>query len=222
MSVALAFAVGSAVALSVSPARVALVAPASRTLELRNTGAERLTVDVTSKSVDGRKATGWLTLRPAHVVLAAGASTRLMLRASTSRSEPGDHDVLLLLAARPARGGGVGVRVRLGVRVRVRMPGRIVRELAVTGLRVRRHRGGRELLVSLSNRGNVAEQLRGQLAVTLIRNGRVVSLLRPRQPRELSPRMRAVVALRYGGGVRGLVTAVVKVRGKERRYRLRL
>jgi hypothetical protein len=222
LSLALALAVGSAVTLSVSPARVALVAPASRTLELRNTGAERLMVDVTGKSVDGRRSTGWLTLRPAHVALAAGASAKLMLRASASRSEPGDHDVLLLLAARPARAGGVAVQVRLGVRVRVRMPGRIVRHLALNGLRVRRHRDARELLVSLTNLGNVAEQLRGQLAVTLVRHGRVVSLLRPRRPRELSPRMRAVVALRYGGRVRGLVTAVVKVRGKERRYRLRL
>jgi hypothetical protein len=222
LSLALAFAVGSAVALSVSPAQVALVAPASRALELRNTGAERLVVDVTGKSVRGRRSTGWLTLRPAHVALAAGATARLLLRAGTSRSEPGDHEVLLLVAARPARAGGVAVRVRLGVRVRVRMPGRIVRHLAVNGLRVRRHRGGHELLVSLTNLGNVAEQLRGQLAVTLLRNGRVVSLLRPRRPRELWPRTRAVVALHYGGRVQGLVTAVVKVRGMERRYRLRL
>jgi hypothetical protein len=34
--------------------------------------------------------------------------------------------------------------------------------------------------------------------------------------------MRAVVALRYRGRVRGLVIAVVKLRGKERSYRLRL
>ncbi len=209
-------------ALSVSPAQVALVAPASRTLELRNTGVERLVVDVTGKSADGRRATAWLTLRPARVALAAGASARLMLRAGTSRSEPGDHDLLVLLAARPARAGGVAVKVRLGVRVRVRMPGRIVRHLALNGLRVRRHRDIRDLLVSLTNLGNVAEQLRGQVAVTLIRNGRVVSLLRPRRLQELLPRTRAVVALRYGGRVRGLVTAVVKVRGKERRYRLRL
>ena len=222
MSLALAFAVGSAVALSVSPARVALVAPASRTLELRNTGAERLVVDVTGRSIDGRKSTGWLTLRPTQVALAAGASTRLLLRASRSRSEPGDHEVLLLLAARPARAGGVAVRVRLGVRVRVRMPGRIVRHLALNGVRVRRQRDVHVLLVSLNNLGNVVEQLRGQLAVTLVRNGRVVSLLRPRRPRELWPGRRGVVALRYRGRVRGLVTAVVKLRGQERRYRLRL
>jgi hypothetical protein len=102
------------------------------------------------------------------------------------------------------------------------MAGRIVRHLALNGLRMRRHRDVRDLLVSLTNLGNVAEQLRGQLAVTIIRHGRVVSLLRPRRPRELWPRMRAVIALRYAGGVRGLVTAVVKVSGKERRYRLRL
>jgi len=222
LSLALAFAVGSAVALSVSPARVALVAPASRTLELRNNGAERLVVDVTGKSVDGRKSIGWLTLRPTQVALAAGATARLMLRVGTRRSEPGDHAVLLLLAARPARAGGVAVRMRLGVRVRVRMPGRIVRHLALKGLRVRRHRDVHVLLVSLTNLGNVAEQLRGQLAVTLVRNGRVVSLLRPPRPRELWPGTHAVVALRYRGRVRGLVTAVVKLRGKERRYRLRL
>lgn len=222
MSLALAFAVGSAVALSVSPAHVALVAPASRTLELRNTGAERLVVDVTGKSVDGRRPSAWLTLRPARVALAAGASAKLMLRAGTSRSEPGDHALLVLLAARPARAGGVAVQVRLGVRVRVRMPGRIVRHLALNGLRVHRRRDIRDLLVSLTNLGNVAEQLRGQLAVTLIRHGRVVSLLRPRRPQELWPRMRAVIALRYTGGVRGPVTAVVKVRDKKRRYRLRL
>jgi hypothetical protein len=222
LSLALAFAVGSAVALSVSPAHVALVAPASRALELRNTGAERIVVDVTGKPVDGRRSSAWLTLRPARVALAAGASTRLMLRASTSRSEPGDHALLVLLAARPARAGGVAVQVRLGVRVRVRMPGRIVRHLTVNGLRVHRHRDLRDLLVSLTNLGNVAEQLRGQLAVTLIRDGRVVSLLRPRRPRELWPKTRVVVALPYAGGVRGLVTAGVKVRGKERRYRLRL
>ena len=222
MSLALAVAVGSAVALSVSPAQVGLVAPTSRTLELRNNGGERLVVDVTSKSVDGRNSIGWLTLRPVHVGLAAGASARLLLRASTSRSQPGDHAVLLLLAARPARAGGVAVRVRLGVRVRVRMPGRLVRHLALNGLRVRRQRDVHVLLVSLTNLGNVAEQLRGQLAVTLVRNGRVVSLLRPPRPQELWPGTRAVVALRYRGNVRGLVTAVVKLRGKERRYRLRL
>jgi len=173
-------------------------------------------------AVHRQRPRGWLTLRPAQVALAAGASARLMLRAGTSRSEPGDHEVLVLLAARPARAGGVAVRMRLGIRVRVRMPGRIVRHLTLNGVRVRRQPDVHVLLVSLTNLGNVAEQLRGQLAVTLVRNGRVVSLLRPPRPRELWPGTRAVVALRYRGRVRGLVTAVVKLRGKERRYRLRL
>jgi hypothetical protein len=146
---------------------------------------------------------------------------KVTLRAGLRSAMPGDHQMLLLLVGRSLERRGVAVQLRLGVPVRVRMPGRIFRRLDIRGLRIRRQKHARDLLVSLVNRGNVTEQLRGQLSVTLIRDGRVVSRLRTRL-RELFPGVRTIVPLRYTGRLRGRVTAVVKVRGQERRYHLRL
>jgi hypothetical protein len=129
---------------------------------------------------------------------------------------------LLLLVGRPVDGTGVAVRLRLGVPVRVRMPGRIVHRLRIRGLAVRRHRRSRDLLVSVANVGNITEQLRGQVTVTFMRSNRILSRLRSRRPRELFPGMRTLLTLRYAGGVRGPITAVVKTRDEQRRYRLRL
>jgi hypothetical protein len=222
-------ATGPPVALSVSPARVALVAPASRTIELRNVGSQRVAVDVARKSVDGRGAAiGWLTIRPARLVLRPGSEAVLILRARVGGgARPGDHQLRLLLIARPPDGSRLAVRLRLAIGVRVRVPGRILRRLDVRGVRVSRHAGRRVLLVSVANHGNVTEQVRGHLTVTLLRHGRFVSRLRPRRLRELAPATRAVVALPYTGRVRGLVTAVVRVRvgagrSLERRYRIRV
>jgi hypothetical protein len=84
------------------------------------------------------------------------------------------------------------------------------------------------LLVSLANRGNVTEELRGRLSLTLALHGRVLTRLRLGRFRELYPGARAVVALPYMGTVHGLVTAIVTVRlgagsrPLERRYRLLL
>lgn len=217
------------VALSVSPARMALVAPGSRTIELRNVGAGTVVVDVAAKSVERPAATQWLSVRPARLVVRARSRAVLTLRARAhGRARPGDHQLLLLFVARPLERSRIGVRVRLGVGVRIRMPGRIVRRLAVRGLRVRRHGPARDVLVAVANRGNVTEQLGGRVTVTLVRSGRLVSRLRLRGLRELLPGARAVLRMRYAGRVRGLVTAVVKVRfgGRlrpvERRYRIRL
>jgi hypothetical protein len=236
----LAFASGSAVdavgggappvALSVSPARLALAAPASRTLELRNVGTERVVVDVAPKSLDRPPAAKqWLSVRPARLVLPARSRAVVTLRArANGLVRPGDHQLLVLLVARPLSRTRVAVRVRLGVRIRIRTPGRIVRRLTVRGVRVRRHGTTRDLLVSVANRGNVTEQLGGRLTVTLVRGRRLVSRLRLNGLREISPAAHAVVAMPYTGRVRGRLTAVVKVRfggGRrpvQRRYRIRL
>lgn len=212
----------AALTLSVSPARVSFVAPASRTVDLRNTGAERVEVTVGRRALDGRGAKDWLTVRPARVLLSAGAEARLTVRAGVHGAAPGDHGLLLLLVGRPLDGTGVAVRLRLGVPVRVRIPGRIVHRLRLRGLTVRPHRRSCDLLLSLANLGNVTEQLRGQVTVTIMRSNRMVSRLRPRRPRELFPGMRTLLTLPYAGHIRGPVTALVKVRDRERRYRLRL
>jgi hypothetical protein len=211
-------------ALTVSPARAVLLAPASRTLQLGNLGTERMVVDVAWKSLGPHGGPNrWLTIAPRRLVLRGGARTVLTVRAGPGAS-PGDHQVVVFVTGRPVDGPRVAVQLRLGVRLRIRAPGRLVRRIAVEGLRARRLRGKRTLIVSVANRGNVTEQLRGRLTVTLVSHGRVISRLRLGRFRELFPGARAVVALPYAGNARGLVAALVKVRGSrsERRYRLRL
>jgi hypothetical protein len=220
-----------AVALSVSPARVALVAPAARSIELRNVGAAAVVVDVVRKTLDRRRPrpNDWFRVRPEHLVLRAGSKGVLTMRVRVNaRATPGDHRLLLLVVARPVQRGLVGVRMRLGVGVRIRLPGHVVRRLELRDLRVHTHNGRPLLLLGIGNRGNVTEQLRGRLTVTLVRSGRVVSRLRPRGLRELFPGARTVLTMRYAVRVRGRVTAVVKlrlpgrVRPAVRRYRIRL
>jgi hypothetical protein len=211
-------------ALTVSPARAVLLAPASRTFQLGNLGTERMTVEVGWKFLGPRTGPNrWLTIAPRRLVLRGGARTVLTVRAGPGAS-PGDHHVLVLVTGRPLAAPRVAVRLRLGVRLRIRAPGRLVRRVAVEGLRARRFKGKRTLVVSVANRGNVTEQLRGRVTVTLVRHRRVISRLRFARFRELFPGARAVVALPYAGRARGYVTALVKVRGSpsERRYRLRL
>jgi hypothetical protein len=84
------------------------------------------------------------------------------------------------------------------------------------------------LLVSITNRGNVTEQLRGRIIVTLVAHDRVLSRLRLGRFRELYPGTRAAIPLPYAGRAHGLVTAIVslqvpaRTRLLQRRYRLLL
>jgi hypothetical protein len=204
--------------------------PSSRRIKLRNDGADRVVVDVTRRTV-GRQAAAhtWLQIVPARLLLRSGESAILTLRVRRARrAEPGNHQVLVLLTTRPLHGGRVNVQMRLGVRIRMVAPGRVVRHLALGGLRVHRRRHARFMLVSVANRGSVTIQLRGHVTAKLVRHGRQLARLSPRTRRVLLPGARAVLALHYSGRVRGLVTAVVRVRlgfGSrvvERRYRVRL
>jgi len=218
------------VALSVSPARLALAAPGSRTIKLRNDGVEPVVVDATRRTLGRQRETKtWLQVVPTRLSLRSGESAILTIRVKQSRrAEPGDHRVLVILTTRPLRGGRVNVHVRLGVRVRVVVAGRIVRRLTLGGLRVHRRHDARFMFVSVANRGNVTVQLRGRVTALLVRDGRQLARLSPAARGALLPGARAVVALRYRGRVRGRVTAVVKIRlGSgirivERRYRIRL
>jgi len=218
------------VALSVSPAQLAFDTPGSRVIKLRNDGAERVVVDVRRRAVGGQTAARkWLQIVPARVSLRSGESAILTLRAGPPRhAEPGHHRVLVLLTTRPLRGGRVNVQLRLGVPIKMFVPGRIVRDVTLGALRVRRGRDARFLFVPVANRGNVTVQLRGQVTGSLIRRGRQLARLNLRARRALLPGARAVLTLRYSGRLRGRVTAVVRVRlgpGHrviERRYRIRL
>jgi hypothetical protein len=118
--------------------------------------------------------------------------------------------------------------VRLGVHIKMVVPGRIVRNAALGGLRLRRSHNARFMLVSVTNRGNVTVPLGGRVTALLFRRTQRLTQLTPRGRRALLPGARAVLALRYGGRVHGLLTVVVRirlgpgVRVVERRYRVRL
>jgi len=202
------------VALSVSPTRVAMAAPGSRAIRLRNLGTRQVVVNTVRRAVGSRApATRWVKIAPARLVLRPGATAAFALRVvPRPRAAPGDHHVLVLLVARPVAAARVTVRMRLGVVVRIRVSGRIVRSIELRGLRVLRSRNIRTLLASVANRGNVSEELHGRLTIVLIRRGRVVARLRAGGRRELRPGMRAVFRAHYTGGVRGLVRARVAVR----------
>lgn len=217
------------VALSVSPARLVLATPGSRAIKVRNDGAEQVVVDATRRTVGGQAVAKWVEIVPARVLLRSGASAVLTLRAEPPprRAEPGDHHVLVLLTTRPLGGGRVNVQVRLGVRIRMVVPGRIVRRLTLGGLRVHKRRNARFMFVSVANRGNVTVQLRDRVTASLVRRGRQLARLSLHARRALRPGARTLLALRYGGRLRGPLTAVVQIRlgsgsRVERRYRIRL
>ena len=217
------------VAVSVSPAHVAIVGPGSRRIKLRNDGVEGVAVDVTRRAPGRQAVAAWFWVVPGRLSLASGESATLTLRVSPPRrAEPGNHRALVLVTTRPLRGGPVNVRMRLGVRLRITVPGRIVQRVTLGDLRVHRRRHAQILFVSVANRGNVTVQLRGNVTAWLVRDRHRRARLRLLARPALPPAARAVLTLRHKGRVRGLVTAVVQVRlGSgirlaERRYRLRL
>jgi hypothetical protein len=164
----------------------------------------------------------WLSVKPKRVAIGAGDTASLRVSGRVLRLSPGDHASLLLLGSRPLSTAAVAVRVRLGVVVVLRVPGKVVRRLAVLGVKARRLGAKRLLTVRFANRGNVTELLGGrELVVTLWRRGKLLARL-PMTPRELLPKTRGIVEVAYRGPVRGAV--VCRVGGKQPGppFRLRL
>jgi len=229
------------VALTASPAHVALAGSGQSTIRVTNSGSRPVLVDVARAgfSLDlhgrprisppgGARAAGaWLTVRPRRLALGAGASSVLTVTSRVPRrAEPGDHDALVLLTTRPQQGLGLPVRMRIGVVVVVRAPGRIVRRLELRELRVRRTGRARTLELLVVNRGNVTETLgRNRADIALHGHGLVQARLRP-AARELRPRTSGIVQFSYRGRLRGWVTARVRVSsGRDsvhRTFRVRL
>jgi len=226
-----------AVAITASPAHVAIERGGHSTIRVANSGAAPVVIDVAragfALGAHGQpralvQGGAWLAIRQRRIALGPGATTTLALTAKLpARATPGDHSALVLLTTRPAPGAAVGVRMRIGVSVVVRVPGRIEHRLVLRSLRVRRRHDQRVIEVVLANRGNVIEQLpRGRVAVVLVAGRRVVARLRA-APRELLPRTTAVVALPYRGMFRGPLTARVAIAGRggarhARRLRVRM
>ncbi len=207
-------------ALTATPARVALAGTGRAGIRVTNPGAGPVVVDASragfSLDLRGRPlvtrrggpraAVSWLTVRPGRFVLPAGSSRWLTVSSRLpARTEPGDHDAVVLLTTRPWRAAGVAVRMRIGIVVVVRAPGRVVRRLALGRLSVRRVRGARILELTVANRGNVTETLgAGRVRLALRRRG-VETPVRS-EARELRPRTTGLVQFRYRGRLHGWVT----------------
>jgi hypothetical protein len=143
------------------------------------------------------------------------------------RAEPGDHDALVLLSARPLGHARISVRLRLGVIVVVRAPGAVVRRLKLGRLRLAR-RGARALELVVVNSGNVTERLL-RVRATLSRpaSGRRITTFGA-SARELRPHTRGVLEFRLRTGANGPVTVRVVIPAEpgrrviRRTYRIRI
>jgi hypothetical protein len=225
--------------MSVTPARLALVGASSAKVRFVSAAAAVVDAQATGLAVDLRgrprvaspdAAASWLEVSPRHFTVRAARGAGISVRAKPPPgARPGDHVALLLLTTRPSAPRGVAVHVRIGIVVTVRVPGTLVRRLAVVHVGLRRRGRARVVEVDIANRGNVTERLaRGWLVVTLIRRGRVLARLSS-TPRDLLPFSRGRAALVYRGAARGwarvLVEAGLPHRGAHaarRSFRLRL
>ena len=225
-----------------TPAHVAFSGSGRATVRITNPGTNAVVVDIGRAGFsldlrgrpkvvprgDARAASDWITVRPPHVVLPAGATRVLAVSAQVPlRAEPGDHDALVLLTTRPLQRAGVAFRMRIGIVVVVRAPGRIVRRIALGDLAVRHERGNRVLELRVTNRGNVTESL-GRAGVRLeVRSGAALARLRP-EARDLRPRTSGIVQFRYRGALGGWLTATARIAAQPgrpavvRTYRLKL
>jgi P pilus assembly chaperone PapD len=208
------------VALSVSPARIAVRAPASRTIRLRNSGLEDVIVEVTRRAVGESGAfKSWVHVVPARQSIRAGSTATFTLRVGRSATAtPGDHAAVVFMTTHRAGAAGVSIRLRVGVRLLVRVPGRLVRRIEFGRLRVK----GRRIVVPVANRGNVVVSLAPRVTATLLRRGRHVARLRARAPSLLLPGGRVSLVFPYARRFRGVFSAELRVGGVVRRFRLRL
>jgi hypothetical protein len=190
------------VSLVAAPAHVALAGAARQVVTLTSSGTRPVVVEVVRAGygldLRGRPRIlphrrSWVSVRPRRVAIAPGGHATLVVVSSPPRrAEPGDHSELLLLTTRPLRTASLSVKVRLGLVVVVRAPGRIVRRLTVSRVRLRAHR--LELLVA--NRGNVTETIARRCFVVTVRRARRVVRLHP-TPRRILPHALGLVAIPF-------------------------
>lgn len=223
---AVASATSPPVALTAAPSRVSLTGSGATAIRVTNSGHRPVVVGARLagfaldlrgrprivRSDGPRAADRWLDVRPRRLQLRPGASASVVLSARVPRrAEPGDHDALVLFTTQPHAAAGLAVRMRLGVVVVVRAPGRIIRRLALLGLRTRPSGRGRVLELVAANRGNVTETLgRGRIRLSLRQGGTVRATLRPR-PRDLRPGTRGVVEFPVPRHLKGWMEAQVRV-----------
>jgi hypothetical protein len=216
------------VALSATPTIVTLLGTSTSQIHVVNPSHRAITVAVATgnyaiasngrvqidpKVAPNRTAKAWLSITPATLKLGPnGEGNVTVVSHPPKKAEPGDHHALVLLTARAAESGQVAIRTRIGVGVLVRMPGSIVRKLAIPSLRVKAAGKAKLLNLAVANLGNVNERLApGKLTIQLSRAGKSLTVLRTR-PVDLLPASRQTVSVPYRGKVHGTLRAVVRVR----------
>ena len=232
-----------ALGLTAAPARLVFNGNGVAAVRLRNPGRKAVAVTVASagfaldlrgrprivKRRGPRSAAGWLRLRPARLRLAPHAAAKLLVSARLPRgADPGDHDALVVLSARPLARARVSVRLRLGVVVVVRAPGAVVRRLKLRRLRVARRAGKRALELVVVNSGNVTERLlHVRATLSRPRSSRRIAVVRA-SARELRAHTLGLLEFRLRTSANGPVTAHVVVPAEpgrpviRRTYRLRI
>jgi hypothetical protein len=228
-------------ALSVSawPARVIVSAPGSTTVHVGNPGRSPVSLIVRSRgySLDalGRPRftsawPGWLSVWPARLVVHAHAVATVKVTVNRPRgARAGDHAQLLLLSTQPPAGHRVVATLRIGIVVVARVPGRLIHDLAVAGVRAQHHGGQTSVEVAVANRGNMDEWLgRGRVLVTLARRGTKPVTVATAARRLLARTSGVVIArFRRQGSARAFVVVAVRrpragVALLRRRFPLRL
>jgi hypothetical protein len=206
------------VALTATPARIALAGVAAQTIRVANPGKTVAVVEARlagfaldlhgrPRVVVARDRSVTLAVSPRRLALSPGGSATLTVASTIHRrSAVGDHVGLVILTTQPHGGGGVGVRMQIGIPVTVRVPGAVRRRVVLDGVRI----AGRTLELRFHNAGNVTATVGARrFNVELRQNGRVLATLRARR-RDLLPGARGVVDLRLPRRVRGGVRAVVE------------
>src|SRR5439155_440021 len=154
----------------------------------------------------------WLRVEPVRLKLPPRGSAELEVAvAKPHGAAPGDHAALLLLTTHPPAGRRIVARLRLGVVVVARVPGLLVRRLALVGLRVARRARATVVDLVVANRGNVDEWIGARrLSVRLLRRGRVVASLWA-TPRRLLARSHGLVRVTCPRAVHGRLRAVLQL-----------
>jgi hypothetical protein len=236
---AASIAVPPRLALSVSPAHLALAAGGRATVHVGGISGGRLVLRASVEGlaldgrgrpriVTGRDAAPWLSVRPRTILAGQAGATFVVASRRPSGARPGDHTAIVLLTATNLNRKGIAVAMRVGLVVAVRVSGRSIRRVEVLMARARPRSRGRCLIdVTIANLGDRIESIGGRrLAVTLVHRGRVIERLRGAR-RVLLPHTRAVVSFRSRTAIRGVVVAriaVVRPDGETaaRSFRLRL
>lgn len=230
---------GPALAISASPFSLHLAGSGEGSIHVTNPGTHAVSVVVSTGdlavstagavSVDPkhkpqRSARSWLSVTPARIQLAPGASAEVTVVAHPpGGATPGDHYALVLLTSVPPNGVQVGVSTRIGVSVVDTVAGGKAPPPSIRAPKVLAHGKKRMLRLQIANRGDVLQRFaRGQIAVEVEQGTRTVArLVGP--GRVLLPHSTGVIMLTYPARLHGRRYVLVVHAGKSRtRFRARL